>query len=306
MTLNWGRLLTAMITPYTQEGEVDGNQAAKLAKILFENGTDSLVLWGTTGESPVLSWDEKLLIYEKVREENPGKPLIVATGSNNTKDTIEMTKRASEIGADGAMVVVPYYNKPSQRGLYEHFKAIAESSDLPIMIYNIPGRTGITMDVETVAKLAELPTIKAIKESAGDVTKVTEFRKVTPDDFLIYSGDDILTLPMLANGAYGVVSVASHIVARPISEMIQLYVNGKVDEAREIHEKLTPLFSGLFWDSNPVPVKIMLDELGLSTGGVRLPLMTSDEQLKQKIIDCLAMYNHTLTNKLEVPGVSSV
>mgnify|MGYP001360981696 CR=1 FL=1 len=297
MVKNWGRLLTAMITPYDAEGNVDYDQATTLAKVLLENGSDGLVLWGTTGESPVLTLEEKELLYKHIREAFPEKPLIVATGSNNTKDTVEMTKRAGELGADGAMVVVPYYNKPSQQGLYEHFKAAAESTDIPIMIYNIPGRTGITMDVETVGKLAEIPNVKAIKESAGDVTKVTDFRKVTPDDFVIYSGDDILTLPMLANGAYGVVSVASHIAAKPLSEMIELFVSGNIQEALHLHEQLTPLFKGLFYDSNPVPVKLMLDDLGFQTGGVRLPLVKSDEVLAKKILHVLRQYDEDFLNR---------
>lgn len=301
----WGSLLTAMITPFKPSGEVDLQQAARLADVLFASGSDGLVLWGTTGESPVLSWEEKVSLYKRVRENHPDKPLIVATGSNDTGASIEMTKKAEEIGADGVMVVVPYYNKPSQAGLYEHFKRIAEASNLSIMIYNIPGRTGITMEVDTVRKLAEIPTIQAIKESAGDVTKVTAFRKITPGHFKIYSGDDILTLPMLANGADGVVSVASHIAARPLRQMIDLFLAGDVKAAREIHEELTPLFEGLFYDSNPVPVKLMLDALGFTTGGVRLPLVESEEALKERILAVLDQYDKEMLNSFVTTEVSN-
>lgn len=292
MTKQWGRLLTAMITPYDKVGNVDYNQVSDLATNLFQNGSDGLVLWGTTAESPVLSVEEKERIFHTVREKSEvNGSLIVATGTNDTKTTIANTIRAKELGADGVMVVVPYYNKPSQRGQYEHFRAVAESTDLPIMIYNIPGRTGINMDIETVVRLSDYSNIVAIKEASGDVLNVSALREAVPDDFLIYSGDDALTLPMLSLGAHGIVSVASHIAGRPINEMINAFVQGDSRKALQLHDILMPLFKTLFIDVNPVPAKVLLDELGFMTGGVRLPLVDSDEVTKAEILDVFALFN---------------
>lgn len=287
----WGRLLTAMITPYDKDGNVDYGRSGRLAKHLLDNGSDGLVLWGTTAESPVLSTQEKENLFVAVKEEieNAG-PLIVATGTNDTRQSVEQTINAQKLGADGVMVVVPYYNKPSQKGLYEHYKAVAESTDLPVMIYNIPGRSGTAIEVETTARLAELPNIVAIKESAGDVLKVTELRQTIANDFLIYSGDDALTLPMLSLGAHGIISVASHIASRPLKEMIEAFVAGDVQQAMERHEMLMPLFDALGFDVNPVPVKTMLDSLGFPTGGFRLPLTASEADVGQRVIHQLSQF----------------
>jgi len=283
-TKKWGRLLTAMITPYDNAGEVNVQQAATLAEKLLQHGSDGLVLWGTTSESPALSMNEKERIYTAVREKTGTTgTLIVATGTNSTKHSVEQTIRAQHLGADGVMVVVPYYNKPSQSGLYEHFRSIASSTDLPVMIYNVPSRSGVAIDVETVARLAEVPNVVAIKEAAGSVIQVSHLRSVLPKEFLIYSGDDPLTLPMLSVGAYGVVSVASHVAGQAISEMIAAYLAGEVEKALELHEKLLPLNEALFCDVNPVPLKVMLDELGFSTGGCRLPLVAPSDSKKEHI-----------------------
>lgn len=288
MTKKWGRLMTAMITPFDSTGEVNIQQAAVLAEKLLQHGSDGLVLWGTTSESPALTTYEKENIYTAVREKTgDASTLIVATGTNSTKASVEQTIRAQQLGADGVMAVVPYYNKPSQNGLYEHFRAIALSADLPLMIYNVPSRSGIAIDVETVARLAELPNVVAIKEAAGSVIQVSHLRSVLPKEFLIYSGDDPLTLPMLSVGAYGVISVASHVAGQAISQMIQAYLAGEVEKALELHEKLLPLSEALFCDVNPVPLKVMLDELGFSTGGSRLPLVAPSDSKKAHILETL-------------------
>lgn len=295
MSVQWGRLLTAMITPYERGGNVDYAQAAALAQRLLANGSDGLVLWGTTAESPVLSADEKERIYTAVRERVGAKELLlVATGTNDTRKTIANTVRAAELGADGVMVVAPYYNKPSQKGLYEHYRAVATSTSLPILIYNIPSRTGVSIDAETVAKLAEFPNVAAIKESSGNVLQASYLRRVLPKEFLVYSGDDPLTLPMLSLGAHGVISVASHVASKSLRRMIDAFVAGDVVQALELHEKLLPLFEALFCDVNPVPVKIMLDAMGFSTGGCRLPLVDPDESIKAHIRQTL----QTMPDKL--------
>lgn len=305
MNTNWGRLMTAMITPYDTNGNVDYEKAAHLANGLFKNGSDGLVLWGTTGESPVLSNNEKERLFNTIKEKSEcSGPIILGTGTNETKKTIEMNTLASKLGADGVMVVAPYYNKPSQKGLYEHYREIAESTDLPIMIYNIPGRTGVTISTETVARLSEITNIVAIKEAAGDIMQVTALREVLPKDFLIYSGDDALTLPMLSVGAHGVISVASHILARPLQDMINSFIKGDVNQALETHERLMPIFNALFYDVNPVPVKVMLDYLGFSTGGLRLPLVESEDSTKEQILKPLKTFtkrNELVNTFLGVP-----
>ncbi|MGG4496552.1 4-hydroxy-tetrahydrodipicolinate synthase [Brevibacillus reuszeri] len=288
MSVNWGRLFTAMITPYDQAGEVDEQKAAELAEHLLQHGSDGLVLWGTTGESPTLSAVEKDRLFVAVKERIGTKgTLIAGTGTNDTRTTIAQTLRAKELGADGVMVVGPYYNKPSQNGLYEHFRAVAESTDLPIMLYNVPSRSGVSIAPETVARLAELPNIAAIKEASGNVLAVSHLRSLLSEDFLVYSGDDPLTLPMLSIGAHGVVSVASHIAGRAVRRMIDSYLAGDRCNALELHEKLVPLCEALFCEVNPVPVKVMLQELGFFAGACRLPLVAPDERKKAFMLDSM-------------------
>ena len=221
--INWGRLITAMVTPFDDKLNVDYDKVVSLAKKLTNEGNTALVLTGTTGEAPTLTSEEKANIY-KIVKENVGVPIIAGVGTNSTKATIENAKAAKEIGVDGLLIVTPYYNKPDQDSLYCHFKAIAEETDLPIMLYNVPGRTGCNMLPETVEKLAEIENIVALKEAGGNIVQFAEIIKRVPDDFLIYSGDDSMTLPAMAVGAYGVVSVASHIVGPEMKEMIDAFV----------------------------------------------------------------------------------
>src|SRR5690554_227240 len=227
-----GQVLTAMITPMKKDGSVDNKQAVTIAQSLVNNGSDGLVISGTTGESPTLSFDEKVQLFSEIVNELGGSAEVIAgTGSYNTAESIALTNAAEKAGVDGIMLVTPYYNKPSQEGLYQHFNKIAEKSSLPIMLYNVPGRTNVNLLPDTVARLAEIPNIIAIKEASGDLEQVSYLRTLTPDDFLIYSGDDALTLPILSIGGCGVVSVAAHLVGRRIKSMIEAFLAGRVQEA---------------------------------------------------------------------------
>ncbi|MEH7120606.1 4-hydroxy-tetrahydrodipicolinate synthase [Neobacillus vireti] len=280
--MNFGQLLTAMVTPFDQNGDVDFHAARLLVNYLIENGTEALVVSGTTGESPTLTTEEKLALFKLVVEESAGRvPVIAGTGSNNTRASIQLTKLAAEAGVDGILLVVPYYNKPSQEGIYQHFKAIAESTDLPIMLYNIPGRCVVNMSVETVCRLSEIHNIVAIKEASGNLDAMAEIINKTPDHFSLYSGDDALTLPLLAIGGTGVVSVASHVIGNEMQDMIAKFRNGQLDEAAAAHRKLLPLMKGLFAAPNPTPVKAALNMTGIRVGDVRLPLvpLTDEEKL---------------------------
>ena len=280
--MNFGQLLTAMVTPFDQNGDVDFHAARLLVNYLIENGTEALVVSGTTGESPTLTTEEKIALFKLVVEESAGRvPVIAGTGSNNTRASIQLTKLAADAGVDGILLVVPYYNKPSQEGIYQHFKAIAESTDLPIMLYNIPGRCVVNMSVETVCRLSRIHNIVAIKEASGSLDAMAEIINKTPDHFSLYSGDDALTLPLLAIGGTGVVSVASHVIGNEMQDMIAKFKNGQLEEAAAAHRKLLPLMKGLFAAPNPTPVKAALNMTGIRVGDVRLPLvpLTDEERL---------------------------
>ncbi|MDF5732597.1 MAG: 4-hydroxy-tetrahydrodipicolinate synthase [Rhizonema sp. PD38] len=283
--VDFGRVLTAMITPFKRDGSVNYAIAAELAAHLVDNGTDTLVMCGTTGESPTLSWEEEYQLFTVVLEAVEGKAQVIAgCGSNSTKEAIAATQKAAKIGIHGTLQVVPYYNKPPQAGLYQHFQAIAQASpDLPVLIYNIPGRTGQNLHPETVARLAEVRNIVGIKESTGSIDQVSQIRRLTPQEFQIYSGDDYMTLPLLAIGAKGVVSVASHLVGNQIKQMILAFSSGQVQEATEIHLKLFPLFKALFATTNPILVKKALELQGWEVGSTRLPLWEADSQVCQEL-----------------------
>ena len=283
--VNFGRVLTAMITPFNSDGSVNYEEAEKLSIWLAEHGTDSLVICGTTGESPTLTWDEEYQLFQVVQKAVAGKAKVIAgTGSNSTKEAIAATEKAAKLGLDGSLQVVPYYNKPPQSGLYEHFKAIALATpELPIMLYNIPGRTGQNMEPETVAKLAEIPNIVAIKEASGNLDRASQIRHLTSVEFKIYSGDDSLTLPLMAIGGCGVVSVASHLVGEKLQEMVGAFETGKVQLATEIHLQLFNLFKALFATTNPIPVKAALNLLGWKVGSTRPPLCEAPTEVIQKL-----------------------
>jgi len=270
----FGQVLTAMVTPFDQNGDVDFDATRALVNYLIENGTDGLVVAGTTGESPTLSTEEKIELFKFVVDVVGGRiPVIAGTGSNNTRASISLTKQAEATGVDGIMLVAPYYNKPSQEGMYQHFTAIAESTSLPVMLYNIPGRSVVNMSVETIVRLSQIPNIVAIKEANGNLDAMAEVISQTPSDFTLYSGDDGLTLPVLSIGGAGVVSVASHIIGNEMQEMINLFKNGKIEEAAAAHRKLLPIMNALFAAPNPTPVKAALNLKGIKVGGVRLPMV---------------------------------
>lgn len=277
--VHFGRVSTAMVTPFDKKGHIDFVKTTQLINHLIENGTDSIVVAGTTGESPTLTKEEKLALFSHVvKVVNKRVPVIAGTGSNNTYASIELSKKAEQIGVDAIMIVAPYYNKPNQEGLYQHFKAVAESSILPVMVYNIPGRSSVNISPETIVRLSDIPNIVAVKEASGDLNAMTHIIANTDDDFLLYSGDDGLTLPVLAIGGVGIVSVASHVIGREMKEMVEAFIAGENEKAAKMHQELLPKMQCLFAAPNPVPVKTALQLNGLDVGSVRLPLVPLTEQ----------------------------
>jgi 4-hydroxy-tetrahydrodipicolinate synthase len=286
--VRFGRISTAMVTPFDSKGHVDFSKTTQLVNHLIENGTESIVVAGTTGESPTLSKEEKIALFSHVvKVADKRVPVIAGTGSNNTYATIELTKKAAQLGVDGIMIVAPYYNKPSQEGLYQHFKAVAESTDLPVMVYNIPGRSVVNIQPETIIRLAEIPNIVCVKEASGDLNAMTKIIANTPDDFLLYSGDDGMTLPVLAIGGVGVVSVAAHVIGNEMQEMVQAFLEGRHQDAAQLHQKLLPLMLGFFAAPSPSPVKTALQLQGMDVGGVRLPLVPLNEQERSALMKLL-------------------
>ena len=284
--VSFGNVMTAMVTPFQADLSIDYAKAAELAKYLASHGSDALVVHGTTGESPTLTHEEEYELYRVVKKALAGTncKLIAGTGSNSTATTIKSTQEAEKIGCDGAMVVVPYYNKPSQEGLYQHYQAVAQATKLPIIIYNIPGRTGINMLPETVARVAkECKNVMGLKDASGDPEQTRKTRELVPKDFIIWSGDDALTLPMMRVGAVGIISVASHIVGPEIAQMVAAFHAGDLKKAEEIHNRLMPIFKVLFITANPTPVKAALEMVGRPAGKLRLPLIEANASEKEQI-----------------------
>jgi 4-hydroxy-tetrahydrodipicolinate synthase len=277
--VNFGRVSTAMVTPFDNKGNIDFTKTTQLINYLIDHGTDSLVVAGTTGESPTLTKEEKMALFRHVVKVVDGRiPVIAGTGSNNTHASIELTKKAEEAGVDAIMLVAPYYNKPNQEGLYLHFKTIAEATNLPVMIYNIPGRSSVNIAPETIIELSKIENITAVKEASGNLDAMTQIIANTPEDFLLYSGDDGLTLPVLSIGGTGIVSVASHVIGDEMKEMVTAFHSGEVEKAAKIHQKILPVMKGLFTSPSPTPVKTALQMKGLDVGSVRLPLLPLTEQ----------------------------
>jgi 4-hydroxy-tetrahydrodipicolinate synthase len=291
--INFGRVIAAMVTPFDEDGSVNYAVAEELADRLVSNGNDGIVVCGTTGESPTLTWEEQYQLFLVVKQAVGSKAKIIAgTGSNSTEEAIFGTQKAAKIGLDGSLQVVPYYNKPPQAGLYQHFQRIARAcSDIPIMLYNIPGRTGANLQPETVAKLAEIENIVAIKEASGNLEQACEISRLTPKSFHIYSGDDFLTLPLLTVGGIGVVSVASHLVGDQIQQAIQAFTSGNTAVAIEIQLRLFPLFKALFCTTNPIPIKAALNMQGWKVGGLRSPLSEISPELKDNLEKVLKELN---------------
>jgi 4-hydroxy-tetrahydrodipicolinate synthase len=281
---SFGYVITAMVTPMDRQLAVDYDRAAALAKRLVDSGSDGLVVCGTTGESPTLTDEEKVRLFRTVREAVGGRAKVIAgTGTYNTAHSIHLTREAERAGCDGVLLVNPYYNKPSQEGLYQHFKAVAESTQLPVMLYNIQSRTSVNCEPATIARLAEIRNIVAVKEASGSLDQMSQIRKLTPPEFHLYSGDDSLTLPLLAVGGTGIVSVAGHLAGREIKAMIQAFQAGDVRQALGLHLRLWPLFKVLFITTNPTPVKAALALAGFDVGGLRLPLVEATAKEREQI-----------------------
>jgi 4-hydroxy-tetrahydrodipicolinate synthase len=274
-----GRLLTAMVTPFDAQGEVDYQQAKRLALSLLDSGSEGVVVSGTTGETSTLNKEEKLRLFAETKSALANLGTIVAgTGSYDTRESQELTKEAEKIGVDACLLVVPYYNRPTQQGLFEHFKAIAQSTTLPCILYNVPSRTVTNLAADTVIKLSQIDNIVGVKEASGNLGQIAEIIQGTKEDFLVYSGNDSDTFPILALGGYGVISVASHIVGIQIKDMMDKFFNGETQEAARIHRNLLPLVNALFIVPNPMPVKWALNYIGFSVGKPRLPLIEPDEK----------------------------
>ena len=292
MRYNAGETITAMVTPFNDDLTIDYPALEKLINHLIETGTDAILVAGTTGETPTLSHEEEAEMFYFVKKIVNGRvKVIMGAGSNSTQTAVSSSIKAKELGADAILSVVPYYNKPSQKGMYQHFSAIAKAVDLPIILYNIPGRTGVNMLPATIAKLAnEFKNIVAVKQSNADLDLISDIRSMCPEDFAIYSGDDSLTIPMMSLGAHGVISVASHIVGKDMKAMITAFKSGKNSEALNIHLKLYPIFKKLFMAPNPVPVKASLAKLGIIKDNVRNPLVTLDDEEKKELFSVLDKY----------------
>lgn len=279
--MSLGRILTAMVTPLDDQLKVNYEEAKRLAIYLAEHGSDGIVVSGTTGESPTISTEEKIELFRVVKEAVGDRATVVAgVGSNSTEASVALAQKAQGTGVDGIMAVVPYYNKPSQEGMYQHFRKIAEATSLPLMLYNVPGRTSANLLPETVRRLSEIPNITSLKEAAGSMDQVSELKRILPEDFIVYSGDDSLTLPMLALGCHGIISVAGHVVGDQMKQMVDAWFSGDTQSALKWHLKLVPIFKGVFVTTNPVPVKYLLKYVGIQAGGVRLPLVDATEDEK--------------------------
>ena len=291
MSKTIGRLITAMVTPFDKNGNVDYEQAKKLALALLASGSDGIVVVGTTGESPTLTWEEEYRLFKDIKKVVGNKGAVIAgTGSNNTAEAIEGTKEAEKIGVDAALLVVPYYNKPTQEGLYQHFKAIAENTKLPCILYNVPSRTITNLAAETCIRLSQIPNIIGVKEASGNLAQISQIIAGARKGFLVWSGNDSDTYPMLALGAYGIISVASHLVGKQIKQMIESFLAGNVEGAAALHRGLMPIFDILFVVSNPSPVKYALNQVGFNVGKPRLPLVEPDEKSAAAIMKVVKTY----------------
>ena len=286
-----GRLLTAMITPMTEDGEIDYGQARKLAEGLIASGNDGLVIGGTTGESPSMSDEEKLRLFAEVKEAvGPDVAIIAGTTDNNHRKSVELTQEAEKLGVDGFLLTVPAYNKPQQEGLYQHFKAIAGATSLPCMLYNVPSRTSLNMEDSTTLRLAEIDNIVGVKEASSDPVQIAKIVDGAPDGFLVWSGNDDETFSVMCVGGYGIVSVAGNIMADQIKTMMGLILEGELESAAKEHLRMLPIFKALFWVTNPVPVKYAVNRAGFDAGPSRLPMAPPDEDFKAKFDPVMDMY----------------
>jgi 4-hydroxy-tetrahydrodipicolinate synthase len=288
-----GRLLTAMVTPFKENGDLDYEQAKKLALALLEAGNDGLVVGATTGEAPTLSWEEEMRLFTEIKAVVGNRGDVIAyTGSNSTAEAVEATEKASKTGVDACLSVVPYYNRPNQEGIYQHFKAIAAATKLGVIMYNIPSRVVINMEPETIGRLSQIPNIIGVKEASGNMEHVAKTLNATQGtkDFYIWSGNDNDTYPIMALGGYGVIGVTTHITGKQYKKMMELLLAGRVAEAAAIHRHLVPLVNAMFCAPNPCPVKFALNHLGFRVGNPRLPLVPVDEKAANTIKETLKKY----------------
>lgn len=286
--MSFGRILTAMVTPMNEALEVDYQEAVRLAQYLIDHGSDGVVVCGTTGESPTVTDEEKVELFKAVKGALGSKGTVIAgIGSNSTDASISLARMAATTGVDGLMAVVPYYNKPSQEGMFQHFKVIAEATPLPLMLYNVPSRTSANLMPETVKRLSEIPNIVALKEAAGSLDQVSELKRLLPSEFEVYSGDDSMTLPMLALGCSGIVSVAAHVIGDEMKAMVDAWFVGDTAQATKWHLELFPVFKGIFVTANPVPVKALMNMIGIKAGGVRLPLVKATTEEMEFLKDLM-------------------
>ena len=291
-----GRLLTAMITPFDEKGEVNYNEAKRLALALADSGSDGFVITGTTGESPALSTEEKLRMYSEIKQAVGDRAAVIAgTTDNNTANSIELSIEAERAGADAILLTVPAYNKPTQEGLYQHFKAIAASVNLPCILYNVTSRTSLNMTNETTVRLSEIDNIIGIKEAGSDLDQISRIIRDTGDDFRVWSGNDNETLYIMGLGGYGVVSVVSHVVGRQIMAMMVMILEGAVEKAAAEHLRLLEIFKIMFVVSNPIPIKYAVRKAGFDVGDPRLPLVPPDEATAAKIDAVVSRYSIDLT-----------
>lgn len=287
-----GRLLTAMITPFTDDGDVDYGQARKLAKGLLESGNDGLVIGGTTGEAPSMSDEEKLRLFAEVKEEVGDRGAIVAgTTDNNYRKSVQLSKEAEAVGVDALLLTVPAYNKPPQEGMYQYFKGIAEATSLPGILYNVPSRTAVNMDAATTLRLAQIDNIVGVKEASSDADQITRVIDGAPDGFNVWSGNDNETFSIMCTGGYGVVSVAGNIIANQIKVMMGMVLEGDIESAAAEHRRLLPIFNALFWVTNPIPIRHAVNRAGFRAGPPRLPMVEPDESFTSKFNPVMDAYN---------------
>jgi len=280
-----GRLLTAMVTPFDDEGRVNYDQARRLALALLDSGSDGLVVAGTTGEAPTLTNDEKVRLFKAVKEAVDGRGSVIAgTGTYNTAESVELSRDAERAGVDAVLLTTPYYNKPTQEGIFRHFETIDRAVHIPVILYNIPGRTGVNVTAETMLRLAHVPNVIGVKEASGDLKQIARIIEDAPDYFRVWSGDDEMTLPILSVGGYGIIAVASHLAGTQIREMIDAHFAGDPEKASRLHRRLLPLFSAIMSEGNPTGVKYALNQLGFPVGPFRLPLCDPDPEPAERIM----------------------
>jgi 4-hydroxy-tetrahydrodipicolinate synthase len=285
----------ATVTPFDEKGQIDEQALRNHIDFLLSQGVAGIVPCGTTGESATLSWEEHNRVVDITLEQNQGRGIIIAgAGSNNTAESITAAQHAHIKGADAILCITPYYNKPTQEGLFQHFSSIAEKVDIPIVVYNVPGRTGVNLQPETIERLCAFPAIIAVKEASGDITQISEIHRRCGDRLSILSGDDALTLPILSVGAKGVISVVANIIPRKMVSLIDCFISGDMDQALQLHEELLPLCQSMFFETNPIPVKTALNLLGNNAGSLRLPLVPMAQHNKERLISVLKEYNFSI------------